>query len=115
MTIQLLWPYLGPAKREQFLNALTKVKEGMSDKTMRDGGVGRPIDALTTNQGPKILDMSIVSPPPAPPAVGASGDGADARTPEAPKTTGYCNYPPHPDNTGPRTNGGTSLGGAHGV
>jgi len=72
---------------------------------LNDGGVKRPDDALTTNQGPKILDMGVVSPAPMPPAKGPNGDGADARAAEAPKPTGACNYAPMPDNTGPTTHG----------
>jgi len=109
LIMQRLWPYLGPIKQAQFLTAMEKVTMALND-----GGVSRPTDALTTNQGPKVLDMNVVSPAPAPPAIGPSGDGADARTPEAAKPMGYCNYPPMPDNTGPRTSGGTSLGGGHG-
>ena len=48
------------------------------------------------------------------PAVGPSGDGADARTPEATKPTGACNYVEMPDNTGPTTHGGTTLGENYG-
>jgi hypothetical protein len=61
-----------------------------------------------------VFDLNPVSPPPGTPAVGPNGDGADARTPEAAKPTGACNYVPMPDNTGPTTNGGTSLGENYG-
>lgn len=62
----------------------------------------------------RVFDLNVVSPPPGTPAMGASGDGADARTPEVAKPTGACNYVPMPDNTGPTTNGGTSLPAGHG-
>jgi hypothetical protein len=52
-----------------------------------------------------VFDLN-PAPPQAVPAVGANGDGADARTPEAAKPTGACNYVPMPDNTGPTTHGG---------
>lgn len=86
----------------------------MNDVKPKLDNKGAPSTAEMGDGLSRVIVNDAIIPTAAIPTVGPSGDGADARTPETAKPTGACNYVPMPDNTGPRTNGGTSLGAAYG-